>query len=228
MSPQPQNDRQGKVEALKREQKAAERRTKLPLIAGIVVVGAVLIAVPTVKMLSNDSPEPAPAAQRPANAGPASCGEVLVDPSSGVNDHVTGKAEYPTSPPSSGKHFAAPVAVNERGFYTPRDAPRLEELVHNLEHGYTIVWYLPTLDTASVDELKALAGELRNTPETRKFIAAPWDEDRGRLPAGQTVAISHWGASQGYRQYCDGFSGDAVEKFLDAHPTSDSPEPTMA
>ena len=56
----------------------------------------------------------------------------------GTGEHVDTKVDYETVPPSHGAHFAAP-AVSDRKFYTAADRPELETLVHNLEHGYTVL-----------------------------------------------------------------------------------------
>lgn len=43
---------------------------------------------------------------------------------------------YSTDPPNSGPHRGSPIGA---GFYT--DPPDDENLVHNLEHGYVVIWY---------------------------------------------------------------------------------------
>jgi hypothetical protein len=39
------------------------------------------------------------------------------------------------------------------------------------------------------------------------------------------IAMSHWGTDAGYRQLCAKVSGEAVQDFVTAHPTSQSPDP---
>src|SRR5262245_59267371 len=43
---------------------------------------------------------------------------------------------YNSDPPTSGEHYPVPA---QAGFYT--EALPDEQLVHNLEHGYVIIWY---------------------------------------------------------------------------------------
>jgi hypothetical protein len=43
-----------------------------------------------------------------------------------------------------------------------------------------------------------------------------------------SFALTHWGATQGFRQYCGELSGEVVRDFVTTHPFSDSPEPNAA
>jgi hypothetical protein len=98
--------------------------------------------------------------------------------------------------------------------------------VHNLEHGYTIAWYDPKIDSGQLATLKDLAGLLRGKQKYVKFIAAPWDTSRGAFPAGKPIALSHWGGdSHGYRQFCGQTSGAAIVTFMNIYPATDAPEP---
>ena len=68
----------------------------------------------------------------------------------------------------------------ERKLYTADDRPELESLVHNLEHGYTILWYDETIadDDEAMDELRGDRRQARRHREhAHKFIAAPWTSD---------------------------------------------------
>jgi hypothetical protein len=105
----------------------------------------------------------------------------------------------------------------------------VEQLVHNLEHGYTILWYDDTITGAGRSELEDIAASAREQSQTRgKFIVAPWDAERGRLPEGKHVALTHWGAEQGHRQLCGKVSGAVVEDFVTQYPATDAPEPNAA
>ncbi|MGH3682534.1 MAG: DUF3105 domain-containing protein, partial [Natronosporangium sp.] len=50
--------------------------------------------------------------------------------------------------------LSGPRAGGRRGFYTPDDRPRVEQLVHNLEHGYTVLWYLPQVPDAQREQIE--------------------------------------------------------------------------
>ena len=133
---------------------------------------------------------------------------------------------YPTAPPAYGPHWNEPGVAPALGrtFYTAADRPELEALVHNLEHGYTLLWYDDTVDE---DVARAIGAAFEPAD---KVIVAPWtaaDEARsGRFPAGTHAAMTHWSADQrGVFAYCAAPSGAALARFLDAHPIADSPEP---
>ena len=137
--------------------------------------------------------------------------------------------QYDQVPAVSGQHFAQP-AYPAAPLYTAEDSPPVEQLVHNLEHGYTIAWYTSALPEDQVADLQAAVEAMRRDEATQqgKFIAAPWDESRGALPGDASLALAHWGAEDGALQYCGGVSGQVFEDFVTSHPADDSPEPTAA
>lgn len=220
------DDRRARLEAMKREQQAAERRKNV-MIAGIcIVVAGGLIAIPLVGIIKDKADGGVTAAG--ASTADAACDPVVTDKTSGESNHVKDgvRVNYATVPPSSGQHFEYATTVNRRGFYTAKDTPPVEHLVHNLEHGYTIAWYLPDIPDGEKDALEEIASDLRSDNRTRKFIAAPWEVSRGAFPTGKTIALSHWGANdKGYRQFCGKVSGASITAFMDQHPAADSPEP---
>jgi hypothetical protein len=162
--------------------------------------------------------------------GQAGCAPTVTDPvfdrgvrvGPGTSQPDVTHVDYPTVPPSSGKSFAVPLFPN-LPFYDENAGPQVEQLVLNLEHGYTVVWYDPALPVGQRNELDGLVNRLRLSDP--KIIAAPWDTSRGRFPGGAGIAMVHWGADHGYRQFCQRVSGQALQAFLAAHPTSDSPDP---
>jgi hypothetical protein len=161
------------------------------------------------------------------------------------------KVQYTTAPPAFGNHWnqsgVAPVAM-DRKFYTSSDRPPLEALVHNLEHGYTILWYDQTVagNDKLLGEIRGIARKYDGTTDFRdKFIAVPWTSaDEKSLaeganpkvfPNGAHIALSHWSVGgnadpdtkkwAGQFLYCNGVSGAAVKQFTVAYPYTDSPEP---
>src|SRR6478736_2683732 len=123
MARETSRDRRERVAEMQAAQKRAVRRRLFVVIGACVAVVAIIAAAA------------------------AWCDAVTNDPASGSSDHVgpgtnqagVTKIQYATVPPSSGKHFVVP-AVDSRRVYTVDDAPSIETLVHNLEHGYTILW----------------------------------------------------------------------------------------
>ncbi len=237
-TPQAGADRKARVEALKKEQKAKERKKTLLFGAVAVVIVAVLVGIPALSIINDNKKEARAFDELGVASAAAACDPVQTDKVDAADgdheDDPSVSVQYQTAPPSHGRHFVSPITVNRRGFYAVDDAPRVEELVHNLEHGYNIVWYAPTVTGTALDDLQSIAEKMRDNNTTRKFIVVPWDAARGPFPAGKTIAMSHWGApskagdyatSTGYRQYCGQVSGGAIKSFVDAHPSEDSPEP---
>jgi len=231
---QQDRDRRAKVEEMRRAEQARERRKSLLFIALAVVVGLGLIAAAAVPAYLNSRNDPANKALADFGVpvGGADCDEVQDDPATGGNDHKPDGTvvEYAQVPPSSGSHWAQP-AFPAREFYTSRDRPDMEQLVHNLEHGYTVVWYDNTIKGDALEDLKDIAVSAREKDAVNpgsKFVVSAWDDAYGELPAGKHVALSHWGAEQGHRQLCGSVSGAVVNDFIEQFPASDSPEPNAA
>jgi hypothetical protein len=232
--------RRARVDEVRAQQRAAERKRSAIFIGGAVLLAVIIIAAAAIPLYNRWQEENRAISEFGVPAADAGCGEVIDDVAAGVNDHIgpgtnfpdTTRVDYETAPPSSGQHFAV-TAGFARHFYTPEDTPPVENLVHNLEHGASIVWYDETVDEESVQELEGIANRI--SVDTPKFIVAPWDsEDRGEFPEG-SIAISHWTAAPagsaaetpgtGRRQYCEQVSGAAINEFVETFPYTDAPEP---
>lgn len=231
-------ERAARVEQMRAAQAAKERRRTLLVAGAAAAVVAVLVVLVVVVVLDfrRNNPDELPLIG--VAAGAADCDPVEDDDAAGddVSNHVgpgtpspdVDVVEYDTVPPSYGPHYASPT-YPAAPFYTAEDRPRMENLVHNLEHGYTVVWYAEDLPQAQVDQLEQIAGVARDDDATGgKFIVSAWDDAYGELPEGKQVALSHWAAESGHRQLCGSVSGEVVESFITDFPASDSPEPNGA
>ncbi|HET7399716.1 MAG TPA: DUF3105 domain-containing protein [Intrasporangium sp.] len=235
-------DRRARVAAMQAQQKAAERRRLLAVIAACAVVILAIAGGVAWAIMGERNKEQAALDKLSNGAASAACDPVITDPAVGSSDHFgpgtnkpeQTKAEYTTVPPSSGPHLASPV-LGERRVYTVADAPAVESLVHNLEHGYTILWYDPSVEKEQAGAFDALAKKINAMPEAgNKFLITPWDTSRGAFPAGKKYALSHWFAKAdssgkvteqaGKRQLCGGLSTEVVESFVKANPWSAAPE----
>lgn len=226
-----EQDRKARLEQMRRTQAAAERRKTL-LVVGAAVI-AVLVLAGVVFKVVRDAQAERDVAASGVSAAAASCDAVTTDPVQGSGVHVgpqtdkpdVKKVDYKTVPPTSGEHFVSPE-YPARPFYTTADRPAMETLVHNLEHGYTVVWYTKATPQAQLDELKKISDNARTMKETGgKFIVSAWDDSYGAFPAGKTIGMSHWGAKNGHRQLCGAVSGEAVKAFVTQFPSTDAPEP---
>ena len=236
-------DRKTRIAEMQKKEKARENRVRLQIIGGCVAILLVLGAAITYAVFDARKKTPDVAISAigvPAAA--ASCDPVTTDKAVGQGDHAdpdkTLKLTYDTVPPSTGHHFAQP-AVEARKFYTAADRPKMEVLVHNLEHGYTVLWYDQQAGEAKKADLEKLT-ELANKTDaaSEKFIVSAWDPSYGALPAGKKFALSHWSATlgpdgkiltqAGHRQLCGALSGEVVKAFVEAHPKTSAPEPGAA
>ena len=227
-------NRRDTIEAMRRQQRAAERRKTILFVSIAAVVGLALIAAVAIPsyLESRNDPLKKPLATLGVPAAQAGCDAVIEDPATAGNDHKAEgeRVDYRTVPPSSGPHDGN-FETAPRPFYTTQDRPSVEKLVHSLEHGHTILWYDSTVQGEQLEMIEDIAKRARTTDQARnKFIAAPLDEARGKLPEGKHIALSHWGEAteaeqkKAYRQICAAPSGAVVEEFTKAHPFADAPE----
>ena len=168
----------------------------------------------------------------------ADCDPVGSQPAT-ENRHVGDQRLTYPAPPSFGDHSER-WAVLSRSFYTVADRPDVSVLVHNLEHGYNILWYDQSVadDPARLAQVEAIAagytGSGRNPGNA--FIAAPWTaKDGGGMPAGVHYALTHWYADPddatgsrsdevGYTRYCREVSDDLVRRWMLDFPLQNAPE----
>ncbi|MEO8225571.1 MAG: DUF3105 domain-containing protein [Gammaproteobacteria bacterium] len=245
---QASQDRKARIAEMQKIEKARENRVRLRIIAGSVALLLVLTGVITYAVFDARRSQPDVAISSigvPASA--ASCDAVTNDKAGGNGNHVgpntsttnTKKVKYSTVPPSNGPHFAEPVASDVR-FYAAADRPPMEDLVHNLEHGYTVLWYDEKAGNTKKAELEELAKVANKTEwASGKFIISPWDPSYGELAAGKKFALSHWSATlgpdgtevvsqAGHRQLCGDISGAVVKAFIQQFPRTSAPEPGAA
>ena len=130
-------DRKAKIEAVRQEQAAKERKRKI-IIAAITIPILVLIIGGT--------------AYAVLHANDATKIDGLKTYGNLSRNHVTTPVKYPQNPPVGGNHN--PVWQN-CGVYT--SPIQNENGVHSLEHGAVWITYLPSLPAAQVAKLDAAA-----------------------------------------------------------------------
>jgi Protein of unknown function (DUF3105) len=217
------------LEAAKRRARAAERR-KSWLIAGSALgVGVLLVAAVEVPRILAPTPvDQRSLAHLGVSVSKAACGAVTTPPLEAKGDlAATDKAGKPTVttyksvPPTSGKSYTtgAPSTTN---FYDVGEGPTPEELVRNLQNGYTIVWYTPSLPKNQAAQLTYIGTQGAKVALSSKFIVTPWDTKLGKFPAGKNVAIAAWHSVQ----FCAGINGKTIQSFITAHPPTKAPTPS--
>ena len=205
---QSEKDRRAKIEEMRKAEAAKQRRRSMGFVVVAVIVGLGLVLAVVIPTYLNKKSDPANKSLSSfgVSMAAASCGAVKT--TKGTNTDALRKhvddgtiEKYDTVPPSSGPHWASPIYPS-REFYSTRDKPQMEQLVHNLEHGYTLVWYDSTIKGAQLATLKDVAASARTSdmagPGT-KFIVSPWDDAYGTFPAGEF--LTHVTSFRGLRAY---------------------------
>ena len=244
------SDRQAVIDEIRKKQKGADRRRGFAIVGVCSVIALLIVLAAAYRPVKNWWDLRKFNGLDLASIGaPASvCDKITTKKADGNQQHVpTGtQVTYSTAPPAFGSHWneqgVAPAPFN-RKFYTEKDRPELEALVHNLEHGYTILWYDQSIadDGDQLNVIDGIANKFRADSNNLrfKFIAAPWtaqdEKESGKFPDGMHIAISHWSAGGsgetdvakqvGVFQYCGQPSGAALKAFMLKYPYTDSPEP---
>ena len=241
------NERQKVVEQMRAQQKAAERRRGQAIVAMLRARRRRHHRGRGVAVRWWTTSAPRSTASKPLDrhrrAGVGAARRSTTKPATGNQEHLPdgSPVSYPDAPPAFGKHYITPTPM-ARKFYTAQDRPALGTLVHNEEHGYTILWYDDTVakDSTQMDQIKAIADKFAGTTDLRdKFKAVPWTVGRRqalpRRPAHRLhplVGRRHRRTPQpatakqvGVWQYCSSVSGAALKTYMTDYPFSDSPEP---
>ncbi|QIX28599.1 DUF3105 domain-containing protein [Nocardioides sp. JQ2195] len=232
------------ADKLRSDQKRADKRQGAVIIGVCALVALVIVGLAAYQPIKNwwDLRAYEDVAIADIGASKSVCQDIITKKADGNQQHVKADVDvdYTDAPPAFGTHEEYPDEM-DRKLYTKDDRPRLEKLVHNLEHGYTILWYDETAadDNDMMTEIRAIATKLKGTSNPRlKFKAVPWLSSDGKaFPDGQHIALTHWSkgghdvpVSQvekqvGVWQYCSDVSGEALDSFMKQYDFFDSPEP---
>jgi hypothetical protein len=222
------------IEKMQRDQARADRNRTLLIVIASIVVGLAIIAYPAIRLIQDSRTKNQAITELGVSASAASCDAPTDDKAGGTQDHKPDGTviNYSVSPPSSGPHYSVWAPFGKK-FYTLDDRPQIPNLVHNLEHGYTILWYKSSLPQDQVDLIEKISKAKLPDSSRGKFIAAPFRETDGKAwPDGKNIALSHWSANAsgandafGHRQFCGSVSGEALSQFLDKYPATDAQEP---
>lgn len=224
-------DRRQRLEELRRQQRAAERRKNLLFTGSAIIIALGLIAGAVIPTYLHDRAKKHKAAEEAkkekqvvqlaptAAEKAAGCLGVHQDPLSAAALHVTTPIDYakekngdtnggtPPIPPSGGKHNPISLGDTTR-FYPLSEKPRPERAVHNLEHGYIVAWYDSKLPAADVKTLQSL------TTSLQRFLVVGWWQ--GDLPAGKHLVLTAWGRTD----RCATASADVIRSFVSQHVDS--------
>ena len=248
MAKQSKSDRRAVVDAIRKQQRGAERTRGYAIVGVCAFVALLIVGLAAYQPIKGwlDDRKFDSVALADVGKAPSVCQKPTTVKADGNQQHEpTGtQITYTTAPPAFGPHWneagVAPVAMS-RKFYTRDDRPELEQLVHNLEHGYTILWYDDTVSDSQINEIRAIGQKFPGDTNFRyKFIAVPWlasdaKEIGKSFPKGEHIAFTHWSQGGtgitdtskqvGVFEYCSDVSGSALKTFMEKYPYTDSPEP---
>ena len=244
MAKQAKTDRQAVIDSIRSQQSKRENRRGMAIVGVCVAIAVVIVGAAAFKPIKDwyDLRSYASDSLSDIGAEASTCQKVTTKTAEGNQDHVEvgTPMSYPDAPPAFGTHWNMWDTI-DRKLDTVSDRPELGELVHNLEHGYTILWYDETIADSgdAMDTLRGMTSKLQGTTNLRdKFKAVPWTSEDGKaFPKGQHVAFTHWSvggvgetdpAKQvGVWQYCSEVSGAALDQFMEDYPYMDSSEPAV-
>ena len=235
-------NRRDRLASFEAARKKEQRTRTIRLLVICVVAAALVLAVPLYLYYQDYQARNATIEELGVTAAAAGCDPVAEEAATGNQEHVEDGTDIPyaKSPPDSGPHYAVPAPFLKH-FYAEADRPAVGTLVHNLEHGYTVVWYRASAPQDQIDALEQISKTFSSDDydPTKKFIAAPWtDSDPAGFPDGKNVVLARWTADpadpsntamqKGVSQACAAVSGQAIKEFMVKYPMESSPEPNGA
>jgi hypothetical protein len=241
-TPSAPRSRRDKLASLEAARKKEQRSRTIKLLVICLVLAIALLAYPVYLFVDDYRARNASIEDLGASIGAAGCDPITEHEATGNQDHVAEGTEvdYSQTPPDSGKHYPSPAPFTKH-FYAEADRPPVETLVHNLEHGYTVVWYRADAPSKQIKNLQRIAKTFGSDDydPADKFIAAPWSAaDGAGFPDGKNIVITRWTADpndpsnpvmqKGVRQACTEVSGAAIKDFMTKYPVANSPEPSGA
>lgn len=199
-------DRKARIEAMRRAEKARERRNRIITITLSTAVVAALVGwgVYAINNANEKQDQKAAAAAKPIS------GEKTWDAKKLGRTHVQTKVNYPMNPPVGGNH--APVWMTCNGNVYTKAIPN-ENAVHSLEHGAVWVTYN---DKATAADIKTLAGKVSKTPYT---LMSPDKTESG------TIMLTAWGHQLSVNTASDPRADQFLTKYVQGPQT---PEPGAA
>ncbi len=220
----PETNRRKLIEDQRRKARASERRKTVLTIVISTVIGAALIGGSVYfSVQSKNKDKPTALKKVGLTTEAAGCldpkdEDVPKDATDEAVKHTSrdgDRVDYPAHPPTSGRHNPTPLPVGAKKFYSRDENPPPERAVHNMEHGFVVVWYDKTVSAEDIDLLEQAADGAEG-----KFLVVPWT--REDFPDDKHIVMTAWAE----REQCSGVSGEAMQKFYDQFggPNGKAPE----
>lgn len=189
--PEPTSARVERKEEARKEREARIRRARRRVLlrrlsrVGIVLLLAALIGVLIYWRGGESRRQRAEAAEAAERLG---CSQVQDLADEGRQHLAAGEQppDYGTTPGTSGKHNGSPLPPDPRVYDQPFDANLEARAVHNLEHGYVLLYYRAQDDAGVPDPIVDALADLANAED--QVILAPYPD----LPDEQSLAFAAW------------------------------------
>ncbi len=141
-------DRRAVLESMRSQQKSADKRRNMMIVGVCCAIALMIVGAAAYTPLKNryDLAKFNDTKLADIGAKASVCADITTKPATGTQDHVQEPTPivYEDSPPAFGQHYDVWEGL-ERKLYTKGDRPPLGRLVHNQEHGFTILWYDETI-----------------------------------------------------------------------------------
>ena len=186
-----------------KRQRMRARQRKQKITSSLIWGGVGAIALVVIGMVAWQGTRPAAGEPVPVMASP----------------HIaagTDPGTYSSNPPTSGPHYEGEA---DPGFYDSNDfVYPAGYLVHNLEHGYVILWYnCDLLDEPACADLKTQIKTVMDDLGGRKLIAYPWPSLE--VP----FVMTSWGRIERFEAFDAGRAKAFVRANLNHAPEPNAP-----
>jgi hypothetical protein len=129
------------------------------------------------------SSEPGSATPPAVSAAAAACGQAIKQADQGHTHIATLEHDYPSHPATSGPHHPVPLPGDVKVYTAPVPETRA---VHNLEHGYVLVYYRATGAGALAPQVVSALGQ--RVTAAQRVIMAPYPN----LDPESALAFAAW------------------------------------
>lgn len=213
----PENNRRKLIEEQRKKIRAKERRNTVLVVVVSSVIAIGIIAAAVVFGQKEKGGGPSELRAVGFAAADAGCDPVKEEKVEGEANHTPKNGDpvlYTVHPPTSGRHNPTPLPVGAKKYYSRDDNPPPERAVHNLEHGYIVVWYDKTVPDEQIQALEQAADAAEG-----KFLIVPWI--REDFADDKHIVLTSWGV----KQQCSQVSGAVMQEFQDKHGGNKSKAP---